>query len=97
MLSKVHNNLKKINIVSFGINLSYYKNKNGDYKKSLKPPLSWQLLKNDTVNVDKMHNALAILTGKESQLIVIDIDKEEDWQLLLKNNNQIEPNTVKVK
>jgi P4 family phage/plasmid primase-like protien len=87
---------KKKGLVTFSINIKQKKNKNDIWKKDIEFPSKWTefTLSNSFYNND--YNGIAVLTGKVNNIIVIDIDNVEHWNKLLKENNQNEPDTVKV-
>jgi P4 family phage/plasmid primase-like protien len=89
-------NYTEQNLITFSINIKQKKHKNGSWKKDINFPLNWTNFTLDATYFNKSYNGIAILTGKINNLIVIDIDNVEHWIQLLKENNQIEPDTVKV-
>ena len=87
---------KKNNLVTFSIDIKQKKHKSGKWKKEIGFPSQWTdfTLKNYFYN--EKYNGIALLTGKINNIIVIDIDNKDHWDNLLKENNQKEPDTVKV-
>jgi P4 family phage/plasmid primase-like protien len=79
----------------FSVNITQKKHKNGIWKKEINFPPKWTnfTLKSGFYNKD--YNGLAILTGKINDIIVIDIDNIDHWKRLLKEQQQLEPKTVK--
>ena len=84
------------NLVTFSINVKQKKHKNGSWKKEINFPLNWSNFTLDNTYSNEKYNGIALLTGKINNLIVIDIDNITHWNDLLKENNQLEPETVKV-
>jgi P4 family phage/plasmid primase-like protien len=87
---------RKKNLIGFSVNIKHKKNKNGDWKKDLGFPNEWQNFTLENMVVKKDSNGYALLTGKNNNIIAIDIDNIEHWNNLLEENNQEEPKTVKV-
>ena len=85
-------------LVVFPITVKQQKNKNDVWKKKLIMPNGWQnyTLK-QTHKITTKHNGLAMVTGKSSNIIVIDVDNREHWKQFLIDNKQKEPKTVKAK
>lgn len=65
--------------------------KNGEIKKELKLPIGWNKLTIETAKkkINTKHNALCIVTGKVSGIIVIDWDLYKDDKTQLKYNELI--------
>ena len=82
-------------IIVFSININQKQHKNGKWKKEIEFPHKWSDFTLNKSFFNKEYNGLAILTGKINNIIVIDIDNVEHWNVLLKENNQQEPKTVK--
>jgi P4 family phage/plasmid primase-like protien len=82
-------------IIVFSININQKQHKSGKWKKEVEFPNKWTTFTLDKSFFNKEYNGLAILTGKINNIIVIDIDNVSHWDLLLKENNQQEPKTVK--
>ena len=97
MLEEIFSQYTDNHLVVFSVNITQrYDEKYTKWKKSIDFPSKWTsfTLKKSFYNKD--YNGLAILTGKINNLIVIDIDNVEHWKHLLIEQNQIEPDTVKV-
>jgi len=95
-MEKAHQELKKMGIVSFGlvdINQKYNEKKQ-TWKKEVKFP-NWKGMTLQTENYGKHHKGLAIKTGNESNLIVLDIDDVKEWGRLLEEEERTEPIAVK--
>jgi P4 family phage/plasmid primase-like protien len=90
---KKYNN---INLVVFSVDIKQKKSKDDSWKKAINFPKKWQnyTLKDSYKN--EKYNGISMLTGKINNVFIIDIDNIEHWNNLLKENNQKEPNTVKV-
>jgi P4 family phage/plasmid primase-like protien len=86
----------KEKLVIFSIDIKQKKHTNGTYKKYIDFPSKWTNFSLNKTKIDKNYNGIALLTGKINNLIIIDIDNIEHWNKLLKENNEGEPNTVKV-
>ena len=86
----------KNNLVVFSINVNQKHHKNGSWKKDIDFPSKWTDFTLSTSYYNEEYNGVALLTGKINNIIVIDIDNVEHWDQFLKENNQKEPNTVKV-
>jgi P4 family phage/plasmid primase-like protien len=84
------------NLVCFSINVKQKKHKNGNYKKDIDFPSKWTDFTLNKTYVNNEYNGISLLTGKINKLIVIDIDNTEHWNKLLQENNEGEPDTVKV-
>jgi P4 family phage/plasmid primase-like protien len=95
MYKHVKQYLKK-NLVVFSLNIEQKQHKNEKWKKEITFPPKWTNFTLNNSFFDKTYNGLGILTGKINNIIVIDIDNLEHWNKLLNENNQQEPNTVKV-
>ena len=76
------------NLVVFSINITQKKHKNGTWKKEISFPPKWTDFTLKTGYYDKEYNGIAIITGKISNIIVIDVDNTEHWKQLLKEQNQ---------
>jgi P4 family phage/plasmid primase-like protien len=67
-------------------------------KKALNPPKGWQKFKAaGTKHFNEDANAVALRTGKEAKLFLVDIDNTEQWNDYLAATNQMEPPTVKAR
>jgi hypothetical protein len=86
----------KENIVSFSINISQKEHSSGKYKKDVLFPPKWTEFTLDNSFYNDKYNGIALLTGEVNNLIIIDIDNLEHWNDFLEENNQEEPDTVKV-
>ena len=86
----------KEKLVSFSIDIRQKKHKNGNWKKDIDFPSKWTDFTLNKTKIDEKHNGIALLTGKINNLIIIDIDNVEHWNKLLEENDEEEPNTVKV-
>ena len=86
----------KNNLVVFSINVNQKQHKNGSWKKDIEFPSKWTDFTLSTSYYNEEYNGVALLTCKINNIIVIDIDNVEHWDQFLKENNQKEPNTVKV-
>lgn len=85
-------------IITFSVNISQKYNENkGTYIKNIKFPSGWQKSTINNAYFNNKYNGLAILTGKTSNLIIIDIDNTDDWEKLLEDNKKKEPKTAKSK
>lgn len=83
-------------IITFSIPISQqYDRKTKKYKKVCGWPTGWQLSTINNSEFKTDDNGLCILTGKENNLFVLDIDNNEHWKQFLKKNRKKEPNTVK--
>jgi P4 family phage/plasmid primase-like protien len=71
--------------------------KNGKWKKKLMFPKGWQNFTKANMYINNEYNGLAMITGKVNNIIVIDIDDIDDWDKLLSENDEEEPDTVKAK
>jgi hypothetical protein len=71
------------------------KNKDNEWKKKPYFPKSWESTQIDKTIYDECKNGLAMLTGKNNNIFVIDIDNVQYWKNFLKINNKKEPSTVK--
>lgn len=71
----------KHNYIIFSLGIDY---ENG--KKILSFPKNWPSFTKS--NIDKTKNGLAMETGKKNNIIVIDIDKIDDWNTFLINNGK---------
>src|SRR5271155_874168 len=69
--------------------------KNDIWKKNIQFAKDWQKTSVDSTEYDDNKNGLAMLTGKRSGIIVIDIDNVQHWKKLLKKHNKKEPDTVR--
>ena len=88
--------LKK-DLVVFSIDIKQqYREKIQKWKKQISFPNKWTEFTVKTNLFNKDSNGLAIRTGEINNLIVIDIDNIEHWEKLLNDNNEKEPDTVKV-
>ena len=83
-------------LVVFSINIEQKQHKSGKWKKEIEFPPKWTDFTLDKSFFNKDYNGVALLTGKINNIIVIDIDNVEHWNKLLEENNQKEPETVKV-
>jgi P4 family phage/plasmid primase-like protien len=83
-------------IICFGIDIEQKQNKNKVWKKDIKFPPNWTNITIDKLHFNNCNNGLAILTGKINNIMIIDIDNNEHWYNLLKQNEQNEPDTVTV-
>ena len=89
-------------LVVFPITVCHAKQKEGVFKKKLKMPPGWQkFTQKDSIKMTPatqntaIHNGIAMVTGKASNIIVIDIDNRQHWKQFLAENEQKEPKTVK--
>ena len=90
----------KKELVVFPITISQQKNKDGIWKKKPRMPNGWQKLTLDDIQNKKISNktkGMAMVTGKVSNIIVIDIDDRMHWKKFLIDNKQKEPKTVKAR
>jgi P4 family phage/plasmid primase-like protien len=95
MKKEIKKYLKK-EIVIFSINVNQEEHKSGKWKKRIDFPAKWSNFTINNTIIDDKQNGLALLTGKINNIIVIDIDNINHWKKLLLENNQEEPDTVKV-
>ena len=86
----------KEKLVIFSIDIKQKKHKSGNWKKDIDFPSKWTDFTLSKTKIDEKHNGIALLTGKINNLIIIDIDNIDHWKKLLEENEQDEPNTVKV-
>ena len=88
---------KNREIITFSVNINQIQNKAGVWKKNPTMYVGWQKfnLNNSQYNIN--HNSLAIKTGEESKLFVLDIDNIDHWNEFLLENERKEPKTAKVK
>jgi P4 family phage/plasmid primase-like protien len=84
----------KKGMLGFGLEIES-KSNGTEYKKNLIMPNKWNEI--TEWDMSKHKNGIALLTGFKSNLFVVDIDNIDDWEYLLKETNNIEPQTVKVK
>ena len=63
------------------------------WKKKLPNMKSWK----DGVKIEKAHNAIALICGKNAGIFVLDVDNVNDWEKFLEDIGQEEPTTVKAK
>jgi P4 family phage/plasmid primase-like protien len=94
-MEKVLKSMFKKDLVFFSIDIEQKLNNEGIWKKNIKFPFKWQEFTKETAIHRKDSNSWALVTGKTNNIIVIDIDNVEHWNLLLKKYNQQEPETVK--
>jgi P4 family phage/plasmid primase-like protien len=87
----------KNEFVVFSVNIEQKKHINEKWKKELHFPKGWEKFTLNKSYYNDKYNGLAMLTGKINNLIVIDIDNVEHWNLFLEVNAKEEPKTVKVK
>jgi hypothetical protein len=95
----MQNEIKKYTkekLVCFSIDVKQKKHSNGNYKKNIVFPNKWTDFNINNTKFDEKYNDLALLTGKINNLIIIDIDNIVHWNKLLEENNEEEPDTVKV-
>jgi len=83
------------NLVCFSINIKQKKNKENIYKKEITYPKDWEKFTINNHYFNENYNGLSLITGKINNIIVVDIDNLEHWNLFLKENGKEEPNTVK--
>lgn len=95
MKNEIKKYIKK-NLVVFSINVNQEEHKSGKWKKRIDFPAKWSNFTIDNTIINEKQNGLALLTGKINNIIIIDIDNIDHWKQLLVENNQKEPNTVKV-
>jgi P4 family phage/plasmid primase-like protien len=91
------NEIKKYhekNLVTFSINITQKLHKSGKWKKEIMFPPGWQGYTLTKSYYNENYNGLAFPTGKINNIIVIDIDNTEHWELFLKEHNHKEPDTV---
>lgn len=80
---KHYKEYKKQKLKVFSVRIEQIQ-KNGCWKKKLIMPKEWnKFILNDTKSYQKNDNGLAIITGKPSNIIVIDIDNNEHWAKFL--------------
>jgi P4 family phage/plasmid primase-like protien len=96
----MENDFKKYTKANYIISSCYlYFNKKTSKKLCLFPDKWSDLTLETTKYIDKIKdnktNGLIMLTGKKSNVFVLDIDKIDNWNKLLLDNNTKEPNTVK--
>lgn len=87
-------------LVVFPITISQQKNKDKVWKKKLGMPSGWQkftLEDSKKMIPAEKTNGLAMVTGKVSNIIVIDIDNKDHWKQFLVDNKKKEPKTVKAR
>ncbi len=83
-------------LVCFSINVKQKKHKNGSYKKEIIFPPKWTDFTLDETYINDKYNGIALVTGRINNLIIVDIDNVEHWNKLLEENDEEEPDTVKV-
>lgn len=81
-------------MIKFSIKIEQ-EEKDGIWKKKLTMPSGWQKLRES--KIVKSWNGLGMLTGEINGIIVIDIDNIEDWERLLEEKGEKEPETLKVR
>jgi P4 family phage/plasmid primase-like protien len=86
-----YNKYKEENLITFSVHVE----QNENYKKSISFPKNWQKNTLETSKYDQEFNSLAILTGSVNNIVVLDINNVEEWEQLLKEENQKDPATVK--
>jgi P4 family phage/plasmid primase-like protien len=95
-MEKAIKNYKYDDYIIFSVQIEQ-EEKNEKWKKKLIMPKGWQNFTKDNMYINKEYNGLAMITGKVNNIVVIDIDSVEDWNKLLEENNEEEPETVKAK
>lgn len=90
------NEYKEKGLITFSVDMKHV-DVNGKWKKQIKFPSNWISFTLENSYVNENMNSVALLTGKKNGIIVIDIDNVEHWERLLKENNEKEPETVKVR
>ncbi len=99
-MEQKYNEYVKKELVVFPITISQQKNKDGVWKKKPRMPNGWQKLTLDDIqnkNISNKTKGIAMVTGKISNIIVIDIDDRMHWKKFLIDNKQKEPKTVKAR
>lgn len=90
-IKNVIDKMESMGIISFSVDISQ-KEKDGIFKKDVKFPI-WRDLKKSLFKQN--YNGLAVKTGKDSGIFVLDIDNNNDWFKLLEDEEREEPKTVK--
>jgi hypothetical protein len=95
-LKKIFEKYKKNNFICFSVDINQKYNENlKQWKKDIKWS-KWKDLILQDVKINDKYNGIALKTGKENNIIVIDIDNLDSWNKLLEDNDREEPNTLKV-
>lgn len=84
----------KAGFIAFGLNVVGELLEGGKRHKKPKPPAQWQLLTTKTAKLRQDHNAVAIRTGQESAILVLDVDDVNGWESLLAELGHESPKTV---
>jgi P4 family phage/plasmid primase-like protien len=81
----------------FSVGVKQSSNDNDILEENISLPNGWNKFTKSVMNYADKKNGLAMATGKANKIVVININDAQQWKKLLKENEEDEPDTIKVK